>query len=233
MDERNPPPEPDKENDVAWDWTNDVPEAGYPKSVHKAVNIAAPLLAAAAVTLTGVVAADEIEFRWPAVAMLCLVLATVALVASIQLGFRARRYMFTREELEEWFAGTPRLAEYFKEAHNQDRALAIARNTWDNKVASAVYTYNIGTVLLGLGLAAVLLPKSDSEQPGVRWAAMVVTLVATLGELIWSWALTVPHTKAKRPPDEARSGTAELGKVPGGSGPGSGISIDGSGHRDA
>lgn len=180
-----------------------VPEAGYPQSVHSAVNVAAPLLAAGSITITGVIAADEEKFRWPGVAVLLLMLAAVSLIASIQLGFRARRFHYSEEELSTWFAGMT-TAEYWREEGNSSWAVGTARNKWGRLVRPAVHTYNLGTVLLGLGLSAALLPTHTSEQPGLRWTAAALALAATLGELVWGWKLTVPRRERPAPPPTAR-----------------------------
>ncbi|MET7776002.1 MULTISPECIES: hypothetical protein [Streptomyces] len=208
-----------------------VPEAGYPESVHAAVNVAAPLLAAGAITITGVVAADEEKFRWPGVAVLLLILAVSSLLASIQLGFRARRYHFSKEELGRWFAGTT-TADYWNDDDNSGWAVGTARNTWRILVRPAVHTYNLGTVLLGLGLSAALLPTSTSEQPNLRWTAAALTLAATVGELVWGWRLTMIRMAPPVPPHEGSPSVLELTKRPG-DGSGSGSSIDGSDQRDA
>ncbi|MEV0737242.1 hypothetical protein AB0I51_14980 [Streptomyces sp. NPDC050549] len=227
MEKHKIPAKSGKEPDSA----HGIPKAGYPESVHAAVNIAAPMLAAGAVTITGVVAADEVKFRWAGVAMLCLTLAAVSLIASVQFGFRARSYHFSQEELERWVADTD-AADHYRDRANRDRAIGTARNMWRKKVRSAVYTYNFGTVLLGVGLAVALVPKSGSAQPGVRWAAAALALLATVGEAVWGWRLTVPHTAPPPPPVEGPATDPALTKSSGGSAP-AGLAIEGTGHHDA
>ncbi|NEA99799.1 hypothetical protein [Streptomyces sp. SID13726] len=209
-----------------------VPGAGYPASVHSAVNVAAPMLAAAAVTLTGVVAADEIKFRWPGAAMLCLMLAAASLIASVQFGFRAQMYRFTEDELDHWFVGAAP-DPYPEGSDSKVHTLAVARNTWEIKVRPAVYTYNVGTVLLGLGLAGCLMPKPDSEQSGVRWAAMAVALALTLGELVWALKLNVPHTPAMSPPLEGSPTAPVHVEGPGGDASAPGTPVERRAHDDA
>ncbi|MFI6487477.1 hypothetical protein [Streptomyces sp. NPDC050564] len=208
-----------------------LPEAGYPNSVHAAVNVAAPLLAGGAVAITGVIVADEEKFRWPGAAVLCLMLAIVSLIASIQLGFRARRYHFTSDELGIWFADT-RTAAYYRDDSNRDWAIGTARNTWREKIQPAVHAYNLGTVLLGLGLSSALMPTSVSEQPNYRWAAAALALVATLVEVVWGWKLTMVRAPRPAPPRSDSLPLQELTDDPGGDS-GSKITAERSGRHDA
>ncbi|WP_405821377.1 hypothetical protein OG241_35885 [Streptomyces sp. NBC_01390] len=190
----------------------EVPGAGYPNSIHAAVNIAAPLLAGGAIAISGVVAADHEQFRWAGVTLLLLTLAAIVLIASVQFGFRAGRFHFTEDELDRWVANTSE-AEYFSSAPNRQWAIGQARNIWRIKVRPAVHAYNVGTVLLGLGLSTALLPTSSSHQVPVRWAAFALSLVATMGEAVWSWRLTVPHTPQLAPPSDGQS-LSKLDKDP-------------------
>lgn len=194
--------------------THAVPQAGYPDSVHAAVNIAAPLLAGGAIVITGVIAADEEKFRWPGATMLLLILAIASLIASIQLGFRARRYHFSSEQLDVWVANTDAAGRYRIEA-NRAWAIGNARNTWRIKVRPAVYAYDLGTVLLGLALAAALMPTPTSEQPNYRWAAAAFALTAALAESTWSWALTMVRKVRPAPPRSEPNPLPELVQPPG------------------
>ncbi|MGK3941376.1 hypothetical protein ABK046_23430 [Streptomyces caeruleatus] len=71
---------------------------GFGTAAKEAHFIAAPLLTAAALSLAGVVAGADDEFRWPGVTLFLLVATSMALIASIQISYYALQFKFTEEE---------------------------------------------------------------------------------------------------------------------------------------
>ncbi|WP_351234439.1 hypothetical protein [Streptomyces sp. NPDC002133] len=59
-------------------------DLSYGRSIESVTSVAAPLLAAGAVAVLGVVAADDDKFRWPGPSILLLAMAAIALVACVQ-----------------------------------------------------------------------------------------------------------------------------------------------------
>ncbi|MFF3563314.1 hypothetical protein ACFYXS_25025 [Streptomyces sp. NPDC002574] len=159
---------------------------GYGRAAKEAQSIAAPLLTAAALSLAGVVAgADGAAFRWPGITLLVLVTTSVALVASIQLSYHARQYLYSRQDIDDWYqpeyrTDTPaydllcdwQLKDYRKWARFNRRGLAC---------------FNAGTILLGAGVALALLPPEIGRQAEWRWAAAAIVIAATIADMAWTF----------------------------------------------
>ncbi|MEU6340467.1 hypothetical protein ABZ883_05880 [Streptomyces sp. NPDC046977] len=160
------------------------PQPGYDQASAAAHFVAAPLLAAAALSLIGVISTDKGQFGWPGTALILLVSATVLLIGSIQLAFNARKHFYTRQTLVDWY-GDDQFAE-MKDKLLQQLDWDIKR--WRLKIAGAVRWFNAGTIALGLAVAATLVPSPTSPQAELRWAAAALTLAATAAEcgyLLW------------------------------------------------
>lgn len=146
--------------------------------------VAAPLFAGAAIATIGVLGADSDKFRWPALSMLMLTLATLALVASIQLALRGRRFLYTADEVRSLVASP--------EGQDSDRAALLAEfnaevqaddfDQWLMISGWAAWAYQAGLALLGLGLASILAPRTDATTPDtvLRWVA-AGAIVCALG----------------------------------------------------
>lgn len=163
-----------------YPWNAPAP-LGYAQADTAALFIAAPLLTAAALSLAGVVGGADDEFRWPGPILLLLVVAALALVASIQLNYHGRLYLYSHDDLASWYS------EKFvclNKAHLYERQRGH-QDTWKTYNAAAVRCFNAGTVLLGIGIAAALVPPDCSKQAGWRWTAAAVVLVATVIDAIW------------------------------------------------
>ncbi|MFG3296549.1 hypothetical protein ACGF3G_48175 [Streptomyces sp. NPDC048179] len=165
---------------------------GYGPADAMALFVAAPLLTAAALSLAGVVGGAEDHFRWPGPILLLLVVSALTLIASIQLSYHSRLYLYSHADLVDW------LSEEYVEEHAESLYREQKRDQakWHRYSRTAVWCFNVGTLLLGLGIAAALVPPHCAMQPGWRWSAAVVTFAATLMDAFW-----VTHLYFQSTPD--------------------------------
>ncbi|MEU9174772.1 hypothetical protein AB0D34_44655 [Streptomyces sp. NPDC048420] len=154
---------------------------GYGQGSTSALFIAAPLLTAAALGLAGVVGGADDEFQWPGPTLLLLVIAALALIASIQFAYHARLYLYSYDDLECWLgpAHVKAFASDLRVKQEKDQEVWARYQLW------AVHAFNFGTILLGLGIAAALVPPDCGKQIECRWAAAAVVLTATLADAVW------------------------------------------------
>lgn len=128
-----------------------------------ALFVAAPLLTAAALSLAGVVGGADTQFRWPGPILLLLVVASLTLIASIQLSYHARLFLYSHGDLVGWlsseYVDSHKIHLWKKQKEDQQR--------WQKYNKPTVVCFNAGTVLLGLGIAAALVPPDGGRQaPG-------------------------------------------------------------------
>ena len=151
-------------------------------------DVASPVLAGFVVTLIGVVAQNPESFRLPGLAMVVMLAAMIAFVLSVQSGFRARQYLWTRADVLAWYDGpiARPLDAAYRAMHRRDIA-AWAR--WRSRVN---VFYNVGIVALFMGVAMVCLPPdrygADPVGTGevvLRSVAAAISAAAGLGELLW------------------------------------------------
>lgn len=167
---------------------------GYARAGASAHFVAAPLLTAAALSLAGVVGGADHEFLWPGPTLLLLVVSAMALIATIQLSYHARLYLYSYQDAVDWYS--PEYVEDHRDRLRRQQATHL--DEWLTYNNRAVYCFNAGTILLGLGVAAALAPPDDGRQVAWRWTAAAVVLLATVVEFVW---VTNLDRKAKgRPP---------------------------------
>jgi hypothetical protein len=149
--------------------------------------ITAPLLVAASISLAGVVGGADRQFRWPGLTLLLLVLAALALIASIQLSYHARRYLYSYQDLNDWYSQefVEWNDKHAVEAHRFRPKQQRDFDLWEKINERAVHSFNIGTVLLGMGLAAALAPPDGGKQAVWRWIAAALVTAAALVETTW------------------------------------------------
>jgi hypothetical protein len=164
-------------------WGKPAP-LGYGEAAAAAHFVAAPLLAAGAITLVGVVAADGDKFLLSGIALMVLSIAAITLIASVQFGFHARELLYSAADLEEWW-GSEDLRE--REETLRDRQRRDFEQ-WKGKIGRAVTCYNIGVTLLAVGVALCLIPPEivGGVNAVTRWIACGAVSTAALGELIWT-----------------------------------------------
>jgi hypothetical protein len=162
-----------------------IPKLGIGAALKEAHFVAAPLLTAAALSLAGVVGGADDEFRWPGPTLLLLVITAMTLIFSIQLGYNARRYLYTYQELKD------RYEQRDGPGHNSDAYVrdryTKAQSLWRERSKTAVLVYDIGTLLLGLGVAASLAPPDCGKQVVWRWSAAVIVFLGTVADGLWVW----------------------------------------------
>ncbi|MEU6145477.1 hypothetical protein ABZ848_34660 [Streptomyces sp. NPDC047081] len=161
---------------------------GFGAAAKEAHFIAAPLLTAAALSLAGVVAGADDEFRWPGVTLLLLVATSMTLIASIQISYYALQFKFTAEDRE-----TRRSARDWAKP-TEDELKVILRESqiaYEDNLRYAGVVFNCGTLMLGLGIAAALVPPpcGDHDQTWWRIASAILVLVCTVADGIWVWIL--------------------------------------------
>ncbi|MFC8662976.1 hypothetical protein [Streptomyces sp. NPDC057199] len=157
---------------------------GYGPASKEAHSVAAPLLTGAALALAGVVAgANDRVFRWPGISLLLLVATSIALIASIQLHYFARQYLYSRQEIHDWYEDGDK-AQLKKLYAWQGDDYGV----WARFQNLAVHCFSTGIVLLGLGVSAALAPPDGGQQASWRWVAGGLVLLFTVVEAIWTIA---------------------------------------------
>ncbi|GLP67931.1 hypothetical protein TUSST3_45530 [Streptomyces sp. TUS-ST3] len=151
--------------------------------------MAAPLLTAAALSLAGVVAGADDQFLLPGPTLILLVITAMTLIYSMQLSYNARYYFYTFADLEDWFKGVgdgsaPK--SYVRAQHK------LAQRMWRTRNAKAVAFYNLGTLLLGLGVTASLAPPDCGKQTLCRWIAAGIVLTGSIADAIWILRMKPP-----------------------------------------
>jgi hypothetical protein len=164
-------------------WRKPSP-LGFGEAVDAVTNVAAPLLAGFSVAAIGVVGADSDKFRWPGPALLCLTASALLFVTCLQLGFHARRHLYSYGDLTAWWTEEELedRRDLLREEQHRDFVL------WNRWRGRADVAYSGGLVLLWLGVAAVLAPPAagTSSDTAFRWAAAAIAACAALGEAVWS-----------------------------------------------
>ncbi|TDC64419.1 hypothetical protein E1200_20310 [Actinomadura sp. GC306] len=157
---------------------------GYVEAAKEVRTIAAPLLTAAALSLTGVVAAaHDDNFRWPGLTLLILIIASLSFIASMQLHFYARQYLYSIADIEDWHGSDIASAD-------PDRYGALLAqqgddfSKWKKLNNGATGSFNAGTLLLASGIALALIPHVGREMEW-RWAAVALIVACTLIDLAW------------------------------------------------
>ena len=145
-----------------------------------ASSVAAPLLAAGAIALAGVVVQQEDSLRYPGVVLVLLVAAVLMLVVAVQCGYWARQYAITPDELRQWWPDpNPARLKMMRE----EQYVHIARHRmWSNRAA---ITFNAGILLLWMALGLAVMPKGGMQEPIWRWVAAGLACLAVVVEVTW------------------------------------------------
>ncbi|MFD8003828.1 hypothetical protein [Streptomyces mirabilis] len=147
-------------------------------------NVAAPLLAGFSIATVGVVSADGDKFRWPGAVLLCLTSAAFMFVSCLQLGFHARRHLYSWADITAWWAEDEvhdRLV-LLREEQHADFQLWVR---WRRRAHAA---YSAGMVMLWAGVALALVPpvRSALAADQLRWAAVAVAVAGAVLEAVWT-----------------------------------------------
>ncbi|MGW3415888.1 hypothetical protein [Streptomyces sp. NPDC000888] len=163
--------------ELAWEKPDPL---GYGQGVKEVHFIAAPLLAAAALSLAGVVAsADRGTFRWPGFTLLLLVITAMVLIATIQLGYYARTFLYSRQDLYDWIPAPPP-----QEGTAEERFLRAWQNDdyyrWSRFNSRANTCFDLGLLLIGFSVASVLAPPhkhSSDWRTAAAWTVIACTVL--------------------------------------------------------
>jgi len=171
------------------DWRKPSP-LGYGQALEAASTVAAPLLAGFSIAFVGVVGADADKFRWPGQAMLLSLCAGIALVAAIQCGFTARKFLYSPAELSEWW--TPEDLKVAGRAERLREEQRAAFAIWQRWAGYSRHAYNLGIVLFAAAAGTVVAPPHaiGGEQAFLRWCGMALAMGAAAAEL--SLAFLIP-----------------------------------------
>jgi len=160
----------------------DVPEFyGEHGSIDSMTSIAAPLLAGAAVSITGVVIQQESALRFPGTVLLLLVLTLLLLLTAVQAGFWARRHAVVPEDIEKWYpelSGSRRRALALQDQHRDSADFQL----WANR---ARWCFGLGITLLWAAVATALIPQHGNKEPTIRYIAAGVAYGASVLEVAW------------------------------------------------
>jgi hypothetical protein len=174
----------------------DVPHPlGAAKAMDGIGAVAAPLLAAGALGLVGLVLSVETQLRWPSLALLLLVASSSLLVFAVQATSWMRQYDVTPSEFWDWYHDADvRLAEL----RDIQWTYQAERRVWGNRARSA---YQVGIVFLYAAIAVVLVPRDNIGL--TRGIAIGAATLAAVSEVVWSsltWLLTSRSTRPNHNP---------------------------------
>jgi hypothetical protein len=151
--------------------------------------VAAPLLGGFSLALLGVVAQSPESFRLPGASMLTLTATVILMVGCVQLGFRARSYVYSAADVADWWP-EPRSAVVDQALRHQQAGHFAQWLVWIDRARLA---YNTSIVTLALGVALVLVPPDaydhvplSATETATRWAASTLATAGGLAEFGWA-----------------------------------------------
>ena len=189
-------------------WQFPVP-FGRGTATDTMTGVAAPLLAGFSLTLLGVVAQAPGSFLLPGPALFTLTATTILMVGCVQLGFRARSYLYSAADITAWWP-EPRPSIVTEALQRQQTGHFAMWLLWSNRARVA---YNAAIIMLALGVALVLAPPGSYDsgripvsvpESSIRWAACALAAAAGVGELGWAIRDRVRAAAASRA--ESREG---------------------------
>lgn len=178
-------------------------------AVDSMASVAAPLLAGFSITLIGVVAQAPQSFRWPAATLFVLIVVVILMVACVQFGFRARPYLYSPGDIENWWPD--RKPKWIIQSLVEQQKGHYAE--WLKWHSRARLSYNSAIVVLGIGLALVAVPPLSYEgasgpldglESSIRWIAAGLALAGATTELAWILVDNVRHAAQLRRVREAQ-----------------------------
>ena len=186
--------EPTASVEARWDTPSPY---GHPAAIDSMGAVAAPLLAGFAFTAVALILSSPERFRWVNLTLILLVLAAFALIAALQFAFRARLYVVTPSEIEEWWPDAD--AATREELRRVQRQHRVNYRLWSNSARNAD---NVGLVFFMAGFTSALV-QPGSVDAGRRVAAIIAALCVT-GEICW---LPFDWTSGRRRRSAAQSDT--------------------------
>lgn len=174
----------------------DVPPGGShgaARALESVSGVAAPLLAAACVTVIGVIVQEPGSLAWPSLALALLVLAAAALIAAVQLGVWARQHVVAPAEIAAWWPMMPAEARWHRVREVQWHAAAHYKR-WSRYTR---ISYSIGIIMLWSGVGVALVPDHPSAY---RWVPVALAWLTALIEVVWSTAALADPDRSHRLP---------------------------------
>lgn len=165
----------ERRDDLRWS----VPSPfGHAAAIDSMGAIAAPLLAGFSITFAGLVVSVRHAFRWENLTLGCLLVAAFALVACLQLTFRARQWVTTPSEIEQWYPNPS--MERQQELRREQLVHHQNYKRWSNR---ARWAYNSGILALILAVTIAMVPEGSIGLG--RALVIVIAALALLAELAW------------------------------------------------
>jgi len=156
---------------------------GEAEALNNMGSIAAPLLAgfclAATVQTLTITTRDA---RWPNIAVLLFMLASLLFIATLQVMLWARRYHVVPSELTAWWpdADQPRRSE---ELQRIQQLHAAGFRLWANRARIA---YRAAQLCLSAGFTILAVPPESPTQLSIfRWLAVGIGAAGFTSEVIW------------------------------------------------
>jgi hypothetical protein len=162
-------------------------EFGEPAAADARTGVATPLLAGFSIALLAVVSQSPASVRWPGPTIFVLILAVGLLVISLQVGFRSRSKLYSRDEALAWgrINDVPADVDEVARAAVQQEHL----KQWHRAQRTVRRCYNTGIAALGVALSLTAAPPLTAR-PGAeqswRWAAFALGLALTAAEVSWT-----------------------------------------------
>lgn len=171
-------------------------EFGQPAATDTRTGVATPLLAGFSIALLAGISQSPSSFRWSGPAIFLLILTVGLFVISLQVGFRSRGKLYSRDEALSW----GRINDL---APEQDEALradiqASHMKIWREAQRAVHFYYNAGIVTLGLALSLTAAPPAGGPEQDWRWSAFALGLALTGLEMAWIIRDEVVHRRLRR-----------------------------------
>ena len=143
--------------------------------------IAAPLLAAGAITIFGVVVQAPDMLRSAGLVLLLLTIAAASLILCVQLGFHARHYFAMPDDVRNY------VFDLDKQEQDEliERSLSYHYEKYYRFAGHARRAFGVGLIFLWSALAVAAWPPLTATAPGFRCAAAAVCGAIAIGEVLW------------------------------------------------
>lgn len=148
------------------------------------MNVAAPLLAGFALTLSGLVVTNGDDLMWPGLVVIASVSSVVLLIAAVQFAAWARNYNASPDDVRTWFDNFETQKAYYQ------RLLARHDRLHQRYGRAARATYGAGIALLLVALGLVVAPPAGAPQHAARVGAALLAAFGAILETAW---LLVTH----------------------------------------
>jgi hypothetical protein len=153
---------------------------GYPAAIDNLGTTAAPLLAGFAFALIGLTLDKKGALGEPDLALLLLVVASIALVSSVQFNFKARSFHFSPGEYFEFQRLAAEDSVPLSAVKDMAAEYLLRQKAW---AAYCRLAYNFGVAVLFFGVASTLIPTAGiGHMAPLRAAAVTLITLAGLVE---------------------------------------------------